>query len=120
MIGVLQAVNKPSGKFTSEDVNLLTILASQACVAIENTRLFMQSDFISEIVHELRTPLAALKASTALLKRPNLPDDKRAEVHHLLEEETDRLIRLTSDFLDLARLESGRAEMDIQPFELRS
>lgn len=120
VIGVLQAVNKPSGNFTSEDVNLLTILASQACVAIENTRLFMQSDFISEIVHELRTPLAALKASTALLKRPNLPDNKRAEVHHLLEEETDRLIRLTSDFLDLARLESGRAEIDIQPFELRS
>lgn len=120
VIGVLQAVNKPSGKFTGEDVNLLTILASQACVAIENARLFMQSDFISEIVHELRTPLAALKASTALLKRPNLPEDKRAEVHHLLEEETDRLIRLTSDFLDLARLESGRAEMDIQPFEIRA
>jgi signal transduction histidine kinase len=120
VIGVLQAVNKPSGKFTGEDVNLLTILASQACVAIENARLFMQSDFISEIVHELRTPLAALKASTALLKRPNLPADKRAEVHHLLEEETDRLIRLTSDFLDLARLESGRAEMDIQPFEVRA
>lgn len=120
VIGVLQAVNKPSGKFTGEDVNLLTILASQACVAIENARLFMQSDFISEIVHELRTPLAALKASTALLKRPNLPEDKRAEVHQLLEEETDRLIRLTSDFLDLARLESGRAEMDIQPFALRS
>lgn len=120
VIGVLQAVNKPSGKFTGEDVNLLTILASQACVAIENARLFMQSDFISEIVHELRTPLAALKASTALLKRPNLPDEKRAEVHELLEEETDRLIRLTSDFLDLARLESGRAEMDIQPFEVRT
>lgn len=119
VIGVLQAVNKPGGKFTGEDVNLLTILASQACVAIENARLFMQSDFISEIVHELRTPLAALKASTALLNRPNLPDDKRAEVHQLLEEETDRLIRLTSDFLDLSRLESGRAEMDIQPFELR-
>ncbi|MBK8134437.1 MAG: GAF domain-containing sensor histidine kinase [Chloroflexi bacterium] len=118
VIGVLQAVNKPSGTFTGEDVNLLTILASQAGVAIENARLFMQSDFISEIVHELRTPLAALKASTSLLKRPNLPPEKRAEVHNLLEEETDRLIHLTSDFLDLSRLESGRAEMDLAPFEL--
>jgi signal transduction histidine kinase len=119
VIGVLQAVNKPGGAFTGEDVNLLTILASQAGVAIENARLFMQSDFISEIVHELRTPLAALKASTALLKRPNLSPEKRAEVHHLLEEETDRLIHLTSDFLDLAKLESGRAEMDVLPFDLR-
>lgn len=119
VIGVLQAVNKPSGSFTSEDINLLTILASQAGVAIENARLFMQSDFISEIVHELRTPLAALKASTNLLRRPTLPPEKRAEVLQLLEEETDRLITLTSDFLDLARLESGRAEMDIAPFDLR-
>lgn len=120
VIGVLQAVNKPSGKFTGEDVNLLTILASQAGVAIENARLFMQSDFISEIVHELRTPLAALKASIALLRRPNLAPEKRAEVHHLLEEETDRLSHLTSDFLDLARLESGRAEMDMLTFDLRA
>lgn len=119
VLGVLQAVNKPGGAFTGEDVNLLTILASHACIAIENARLFMQSDFISEIVHELRTPLAALKASTALLKRPDLPAARRDEVHHLLEEETDRLISLTSDFLDLARLESGRAEMDMIPFGLQ-
>lgn len=119
VIGVLQAVNKPSASFTGEDVSLLTILASQAGVAIENARLFMQSDFISEIVHELRTPLAALKASTNLLKRPNLTPEKRSEVLQLLDEETDRLINLTSDFLDLARLESGRAEMDLAPFELQ-
>lgn len=112
VIGVVQAVNKIGGRFSGEDINLLTILASQASVAIENARLFMQSDFISEMVHELRTPLAALKASVNLLKRPNLPEDKRDEVHNLLASETDRLISLTSDFLDLARLESGRAEIE--------
>lgn len=120
VIGVLQAVNKPNGKFTGEDINLLTILASQAGVAIENARLFMQSDVISEIVHELRTPLAALKASTVLLRRPNLPEEKRLEVIGLLEEETSRLIRLTSDFLDLARLESGRAEIDLSPVDVET
>lgn len=118
VIGVVQAVNKIGGRFTGEDINLLTILASQAGVAIENARLFMQSDFISEMVHELRTPLAALKASVNLLKRPNLPADKRDEVHNLLEEEADRLISLTSDFLDLARLESGRAEIERDVVEL--
>lgn len=119
VIGVLQAVNKRGGaKFTEQDINTLTILASQAGIAIENARLFRQSDFIAEMVHELRAPLAALKASIALLARPNLPGDKREEIHQLLGSETDRLIRLTTDFLDLAQLESGRTRLDIKPFEL--
>jgi signal transduction histidine kinase len=118
VIGVLQAVNKRSGKFTEHDISTLTMLASQAGIAIENARMFRQSDFIAEMVHELRAPLAALKASLALLARPNLPDDKRQDIHRLLGSETDRLIRLTTDFLDLAQLESGRTRLDIQPFEL--
>ncbi len=119
VIGVVQALNKKDAeKFSGEDISLLTVLASQAGVAIENARLFQQSDFIAEIVHELRTPLAALRASTVLLKRPDLSKDKRDEVHLLLEEETERLIALTTDFLDLARLESGRAEMDRRTFDL--
>jgi GAF domain-containing protein len=118
VIGVLQAVNKRAGKFTEHDITTLTMLASQAGIAIENARLFRQSDFIAEMVHELRAPLAALKASLALLSRPNLPDNKRQDIHQLLGSETDRLIRLTTDFLDLAQLESGRARLDIHPFEL--
>jgi signal transduction histidine kinase len=109
VIGVLQAVNKRGENgFTSEDINQLTILASQAAVAIENARLFQQSDFIAEIVHELRTPLAALKASTSLLRRDDLDAERRNQVLRLVDEETDRLIALSTDFLDLARLESGR------------
>lgn len=119
VIGVLQAVNKRGGgKFTEQDINTLTILASQAGIAIENARLFRQSDFIAEMVHELRAPLAALKASIALLMRPDLPENKRGEIQQLLGSETDRLIRLTTDFLDLAQLESGRTRLDVKPFEL--
>lgn len=119
VIGVVQAVNKLNGrKFSANDINTLNILASQAAVAIENARLFRQSDFIAEMVHELRTPLAALKASTSLLARPTLPEGKREEIHQLLQTETDRLIRLTTDFLDLAQLESGRTRLEKKPFEL--
>jgi len=119
VIGVVQALNKLSGrKFSANDINTLNILASQAAIAIENARLFRQSDFIAEMVHELRTPLAALKASTSLLTRPELPEGKRDEIHQLLQTETDRLIRLTTDFLDLAQLESGRARLEKKPFML--
>lgn len=119
VIGVVQAVNKREGStWTEDDVNTLTTLAAQAGVAIENARLFQQSDFVSEMVHELRTPLAALKASTTLLLRPDLPDKRRTDIIQTIVSETDRLARMTTDFLDLARLESGRARLDASVFNI--
>jgi signal transduction histidine kinase len=119
VIGVVQAVNKRSNSpWTEDDVNTLTTLAAQAAIAIENARLFQQSDFISEMVHELRTPLAALKASTTLLLRPDLPDNRRRDIIVTMQSETDRLARMTTDFLDLARLESGRARLETMLFNV--
>lgn len=119
VIGALEALNKKAdAPFTQDDVNTLMTLASQAAIAIENARLFQQNDFIADLVHELRTPLAALKASTALLKRPTLPENKRTEIILTMERETDRLSKMTTEFLDLARLESGRARLELLPFDL--
>ncbi|MBI5671500.1 MAG: GAF domain-containing sensor histidine kinase [Chloroflexi bacterium] len=119
VIGCLQAVNKLEGAtFEEDDITTLTVLASQAAIAIENARLFQQSDFIAEMVHELRTPLAALKASTVLLLRPDLPANRSQDIIQTMQNETERLIRLTSEFLDLARLESGRTRLDLTRFDL--
>jgi signal transduction histidine kinase len=119
IIGVLEAINKIDGqRWQENDVNTLTTLASQAAIAIENARLFQQSDFIAEMVHELRTPLAALKASTSLLLRPDLPENRRTDIINTMQSETDRLTRLTSEFLDLARLESGRTRLEVSRFDL--
>lgn len=121
VIGALEALNKRNdAPFTEEDINTLMTLASQAAVAIENARLFQQSDFISELVHELRTPLAAIKASTSLLQRPSLPAEKRQEILDTMQRETDRLVKMTTEFLDLARLESGRARLEIDRFDMRA
>jgi signal transduction histidine kinase len=120
VIGVLEAMNKVGNQpFTDDDFTTLTTLASQAAIAIENARLFQQSDFIAEMVHELRTPLAALKASTTLLQRPMLADERKQDIISTMQGETERLIRMTSEFLDLARLESGRAKLEINPFEIK-
>lgn len=119
VIGVVQAVNKHDDQaFTDIDVVTLRTLASQAATAIENARMFQQSDFMAEMVHELRTPLTALRVSTTLLQNPALTDDKRTAIVSTMKNETERLIRLTSDFLDVARLESGRTQLEVGFFDL--
>ena len=121
VIGVVEAINKRDDEpWTQDDVETLITLANQAAIAIQNARLFQQSDFIAEMVHELRTPLAALHASATLLQRPTLPEPVRQEIASTLQAETERLTQMTNDFLDLARLESGRTRLEQRPFELLS
>ena len=119
VIGVLEVLNKKSGEFTQMDEDLLVVLSAQAAVAIENTRLFQQSDLISEFVHELRTPLASISTATYLLLRPEISQQQREQIIHNIHAETLRLNALTSSFLDLARLESGRVQYHQDQFSLR-
>lgn len=110
VVGVLEVLNKHNGKFSNGDENLLLVLGAQAAVAIENARLFQQSDLISEFVHELRTPLASLSTATYLLLRPEISQEQRQQITFNIHNETLRLNTLASSFLDLARLESGRVQ----------
>ncbi|MFZ5880970.1 MAG: sensor histidine kinase [Chloroflexota bacterium] len=118
IVGVLEALNKYGGKFTDTDESLLLVLGAQAAVAIENARLFQQSDLISEFVHELRTPLASLSTATYLLLRPEMSQDQRDQIVSSIHTETLRLNALASSFLDLARLESGRVQFRKSSFSL--
>jgi len=110
IVGVLEALNKKKGKFTDSDQSMLLVLGAQAAVAIENARLFQQSDLISEFVHELRTPLSSLSTATYLLLRPEMSREQHDQIIHNIHNETMRLNALASSFLDLARLESGRVQ----------
>jgi signal transduction histidine kinase len=110
VVGVLEVLNKKRGRFSDADESMLTVLGAQAAVAIENARLFQQSDLIAEFVHELRTPLASLSTATYLLLRPEMSREQRDQIVNNIHNETLRLNSLASSFLDLARLESGRVQ----------
>jgi signal transduction histidine kinase len=119
VIGVLEVINKLSGVFTTEDQELLMALGAQAAVVIENTRLFNQSDLISELVHEIRTPLSSLSAVTYLLQRQDLKPEQSQDVIETMQGEIQRLDEMTTAFLDLARLESGRTQFKFEQVNLR-
>jgi len=111
VVGVLEAINKLFGEFTREDQELLLALGAHAAIAIENARLFQQSDLISEFVHEIRTPLTSINAAAHLLARSDLSHDQRTTIFQTMEREMHRLSEMTTTFLDLARMESGRAQL---------
>ncbi|MCS7010249.1 MAG: GAF domain-containing sensor histidine kinase [Anaerolineales bacterium] len=82
--GVMEALNKRYGSFTEEDVDLLSILASQAAVAIHNARLVqalrqaynelsatnqLKSNFLALASHELRTPLGIIIGYASFLEQ---------------------------------------------------
>jgi signal transduction histidine kinase len=119
VVGVLEAINKLSGDFNQEDQEIMATLAAQAAVAIENARLFQQSDLISEMVHELRTPLSSINMAANLLLRPESAADMRQEMAQMIFGETERLNEMATAFLDLARLESGRVQFQPQMVEIQ-
>jgi signal transduction histidine kinase len=113
VIGVLEVINKHVGQFTIEDQEILVALGSQAAVAIVNARLFQQSDLISEFVHEIRTPLTSIEAAGQLLLKPDVTEQQRHEIVDTMRREVNRLNAMTSSFLDIAQLESGRSRLNI-------
>jgi len=113
VIGVLEAVTTTTRhKFTPQDRETVATLAGVAAVAVQNARLFQQSDWVAEVVHEIRTPLSAILSYADLLLRPNLDERLRERAITTIQQETERISDLATQFLDLARLESGRITMN--------
>lgn len=80
----------------------------------------MKSEFVAIVSHELRTPLTAIRGSLGLLAA-GVYDNKPEKGKRMLQvasEQTDRLVRLVNDILDLQRLESGRMALSMQPCDV--
>ncbi|NLY80778.1 MAG: cell wall metabolism sensor histidine kinase WalK, partial [Lysinibacillus sp.] len=72
----------------------------------------LRSDFIANVSHELRTPIAMLQGySEAILDDVVATDEERNEMVKIIYEESQRMGRLVSDLLDLARMESGHTTL---------
>ncbi len=119
VIGVLEVINRrDGGAFTDDDLEMLRILADQAAIAVENAILFEQFDLVAEIVHEMRTPLGVIAAYADLITRETTSPQDRNQFARLIQQEALRLSRMAGEFLDLARLESGRVFLAQEPVNL--
>ncbi len=80
----------------------------------------LKDDFVSTVTHELRTPLTSIRAFTEiLLDDPDVEIGQRKKFLGIITKETERLTRLINQVLDLAKIESGKAEWIESPVDMR-
>jgi len=74
----------------------------------------MKDEFVSTVSHELRTPLTSIRGALGLLASGLIGNvgDKAARMLQIAVSNTDRLVRLINDILDLERMQSGRVELN--------
>jgi two-component system phosphate regulon sensor histidine kinase PhoR len=115
---VTEAVELPGGRFLNIEVAPLSTTGTtpgQTLFVIrdETTRKAverMRRDFVTNVSHELKTPLAGLSLLSETLAHAVREDPQQAEVFvHQLDHEVKRLIELTRDLLTLSRLEEPEA-----------
>lgn len=127
LLGVINITNKISGTpFIEDELDLINILANQAAIALEQTRLIselrstasaldesnkelintdrLRTEFIAKIAHELRTPLNSLKGALYYLKGKKPLEIEQEEFIDILSDETENLINLLHGLFDFYRL----------------
>lgn len=77
----------------------------------------MKDEFVSVVSHELRTPLTSIRGALGLLAAGRLGEipEKGKRMLDIAVSNTDRLVRLINDILDIERMESGNATLVLQP-----
>jgi Na+/proline symporter/nitrogen-specific signal transduction histidine kinase len=83
------------------------------CAANEQLKSLdrLKDDFMSSVTHELRTPLTSIRALAELMRDdPAMDEARRSQFIAIIVSETERLSRLVSQVLDMAKIESGHAE----------
>ena len=81
----------------------------------------MKEDFISTVSHELRTPLTSISGSLALLAGGGAGElsDKAARLIAIAQSNSQRLVRLINNVLDIGKIEAGEFKMKLEPLDLR-
>jgi signal transduction histidine kinase len=86
--------------------------------AVERSRK-LQRDFLANVSHELKTPLTSLIGfSQALMDGSLRTEAEKQRAATILNEESQRVLRMSQELLDLARVESGQLHFEPQPLDL--
>ncbi|HRD76496.1 MAG TPA: ATP-binding protein, partial [Hyphomicrobiaceae bacterium] len=75
----------------------------------------LKDDFMATVSHEIRTPLTSIRSFSEILRdNPDLDNEQRQEFVTIIVQESERLSRLINDILDLAKMEAGTTDWQIE------
>ena len=102
----------------NDEIGLLGSAFNRMAEAVERARK-VQRDFLANVSHELKTPLTSLIGfSHALVDGSLLSDAERTRAATIVHEESERVLRMAQELLDLARVEAGTISMHITAVDL--
>jgi signal transduction histidine kinase/HPt (histidine-containing phosphotransfer) domain-containing protein len=136
-LGTLCVVDNRPRELTPEQLTVLRALARQAVAQLELRRYTEElraaheelrevdrrkSEFVGTVAHELRTPLTSIGGALRLLEAGVVGklDEEPQELVRIARSNTDRLIRLVNDYLDLERIEAKKMELVLEPVAPRT
>lgn len=146
LLGILDLHSHQTGRFTEQELRVMSILADQLAVAVQNAALYRvqletahqltvarqhaeeankaKSLFLSNMSHELRTPLnIVIGYTSSMLDRPAMYDNIPLPAIYandikLIRDNGYHLIGLINDILDLSKIEAGKLELQREPVNL--
>ncbi len=133
--------------FTSSEIQLLEEISQQAAIALYNAESYMRleqlvaertqalaqakqlsdaancakSEFLANMSHELRTPLTSILGFSSVLLKQHFGalNDRQCEYVRVIHSSGDHLLTLINDILDLARIEAGRENLNLEAIDVQ-
>ncbi|MFT8323304.1 MAG: HAMP domain-containing sensor histidine kinase [Bacillus sp. (in: firmicutes)] len=78
----------------------------------------MRKDFVANVSHDLRSPLTSIHGFVRAFLDEAVPNERKLYYFTIMKEQTERMIKLVNDLLDMARLEAGQLEIRTVIFNL--
>jgi signal transduction histidine kinase len=135
LLGVLDVQSDQEDRFDERDIRLMEALGEQVSVAAQNAMLYqrevstshelrrvdlLKSEFLASMSHELRTPLNSIIGYAEVLIDGidgDLPDEAQLDVQAIYDS-GQHLLGLINQILDLAKIEAGHMELDLEEVDL--
>ncbi len=106
-------LNYREGSIVEPIYNSFNSLAQE----LQNVEI-IQSDFVNNFSHEFKTPLMSINGLIGLMKNNDLPREKQIEYLNIIEEETSRLTLLTTNILNITKLENQEILADKHKYNI--
>ncbi|MEM7331351.1 MAG: MHYT domain-containing protein [Chloroflexota bacterium] len=132
LVGVFHVIHSGFNKFQQKDIDMLQLIADQAAVSIKNAQLYQEavlaresadsanqakSLFLSNMTHELRTPMNGVLGMTSILLDTPL-NEEQFDVVKTIQTSGNSLLSVINDILDFSKIEANKLELEYLDFNL--